>query len=112
MDISTQWLDGVLAVEVRGRIDDSNVGMLADAVHTAVVAKDGAVLMDLTNLAYINKDGLRIFPEVVRRLPGGIARLAICAVPDRLRGVFERTGFDKVFPIYSSRAEALARLAP
>ena len=112
MDVTTQRHGNVLVVGVTGRIDDSSVDVLASVVSAAVDDKDRAVVLDLERLAYIDKDGLRIVPKVVGRLSGRTTRLAICAVPERLRQVFEITGFDKIVAMHASLSQALACLEP
>ena len=111
MEVMTERQDGVLLVRVSGRIDGSNADAFDDAVGTAIEDDRLDVLMDLEAIAYISTVGLRTFAKVARKLRGGPARLAICARPDRTRRVFEVTGFDRVIPIFPSRAEALAFLA-
>ena len=39
------------------------------------------------------------------------AKLALCLLSASIREVFEISGFDKIIPVYDSRAEALASLA-
>ena len=113
MDVATQRQDGVLLVQVSGRIDHANVAAFDIAVGGATEADDVAVLMDLAKLAYINSAGLRVFVKVAKKkLRGKSAGLALCALPDGVRRIFEVTGFDNIIPIYRSRAEALDALAP
>ena len=112
MDVATRRQDGVLLVQVSGRIDHANVAAFDIAVGGATEADDVAVLMDLAKLAYINSAGLRVFVKVAKKLRGKSAGLALCALPDGVRRIFEVTGFDNIIPIYPSRAEALDALAP
>ena len=111
MDVATQRQDGVLLVEVSGRIDHSNAAAFDSAVSAASDADDVAVLMDLGKLSYINTAGLRTFLKVAERLRGAATKMALCAMSDGVRRVFAITGFDTIIPIYPSRAEALAYLA-
>ena len=112
MDVTTEWHGGVLVVGIGGRVSESNVDALAREVHSAFENKNCSLLMDLERLAYINKGGLRILPQIAWALPGGVSNLAICSVPVPFQRIFETTGFDKVFAMYPSRAQALARLVP
>ena len=112
MDVATQRQDGVLLVEESGRIDHSNAAAFDSAVSAASEADDGAVVMDLGKLSYINTAGLRTFLKVAKWLRGGATKMALCSMSDGVRRVFAITGFDTIIPVYPSRAEALAYLAP
>lgn len=112
MEVMTEWKDGVLLVRVSGRIDACNADEFDGAVSAAIEDNGCRVLMDLEKLSYISSAGLRTFPRVARKLRGESAELALCAMPDPIRRVFAITGFDTVIPIFPSRAEALACLAP
>ena len=39
---------------------------------------------------------------------GRDARFVLCAMSNHIREVFEISGFDKIIPVYPSRAEALS----
>ena len=110
MDVMTEWQEGVLLIRVSGRIDGSNAAAFDRAVIDALETDDRTVLMDLENLSYINSAGLRTFAKVARRLRRGAGELALCAMRDEARKVFVIAGFDKIIPIYPTRAEALPRL--
>ena len=86
--------------------------VLANVVSAAVRDRDRAVVLVLERLTYIDKHGLRIVPKVFRRLSARATRLAICAVPERLRRIFEVTGFNKIVATHASLSQALACLAP
>ena len=82
-----------------------------DAVSAAIEDGGRDVLMDLEASSCIGTAGLRTFARVATKLRGTTAGLAICAVPDQTRRVFEITGFDRMIPTFPSRADALAFLA-
>ena len=109
MEVMTERRDGVVVVRVSGRIDGSNAAAFDAAVSAAIEDDDRDVLMDGEAISYIGTAGLRTFARVARKLRGA-ATLAICAVSDQTRRVFEITGFDRVIPMFPSRAEALAFL--
>ena len=110
MDVVAEPRDGTLLIQVSGRIDGSNAAAFDRAVIAALESNDCTVLMDLENLSYINSAGLRTFVKVARRLRRGTGALALCAMRDETRKVFEIAGFHKVIPIYPTRAEALTCL--
>ena len=112
MKVTAKRRDGILLIRVSGRIDSSNAAAFDSAVSAALENNDDTVLFDLEKLAYISSAGLRTFPRVARMLRGRSVGLALCAMPDATRRVFNITGFDRVIPTYPTRAKALACLAP
>ena len=111
MEVMAERRDGVVLIRVSGRIDGSNAAEFDSAVSAAIEDDDRDVLMDLETISYIATAGLRTFAKVARKLRGGNARLALCAMQDQSRRVLEVTGFDRVIPTFPSRTEALAFLA-
>ena len=111
MVVVAERRDGVVLIRVSGRIDGSNADAFDVAVGAVIENDDHDVLMDLEALSYIATASLRTFARAARKLRSGAATLAICAVPDQTRRVFEITGFDRVIPTFPTRADALAFLA-
>ena len=108
MDVATERKNDVLSVLVSGRIDGTNVMQFEETVRTAIEESDHAVVMDLERLSYISSAGLRILLLIAKSLMGRDAKLALCAMSDQMRKVFETGGFDRIIPIHPSRAEALS----
>jgi anti-sigma B factor antagonist len=77
------------------------------------VIGEGALLVvvDLTETTFIDSTGLGVLVRGVERLNTEGGRLAIVCVDPNMVKVFEVTGLDRVFSIYASREEALARAA-
>ena len=110
MDVTTERQDGVLSVQVGGRIDGSNVAEFEEAIRTAIEESDRAVIMDFEKLVYISSAGLRAILLTAKSLGNRNAKFALCSLSDQIREVFEISGFDKIITIYPSKAEALASL--
>ena len=108
MDVATERQDDILSVLVSGRIDGSNVMQFEETVRTAIEESDHAVVMDFERLAYISSASLRAVLLIAKSLSGQGAGLALCAMSDQIRDVFEVSGFDRFIPIHPSRAEALS----
>jgi anti-sigma B factor antagonist len=77
------------------------------------VIGDGAtlVVVDLTETTFIDSTGLGVLVRGVERLHTEAGRLAIVCTDPNMTKVFEVTGLDRVFSIYSTREEALAQVA-
>jgi anti-sigma B factor antagonist len=76
------------------------------------VIADGAtlVVVDLSETTFIDSTGLGVLIRGVERLQSEGGRLAVVCTDPNMTKVFEVTGLDRVFSIYSSRNEALAQV--
>ena len=110
VNVTTERIDDVLSADVDGRIDGSNVVQFEEAVRTAIEDSDRAVIMNFENLVYISSAGLRAILLTAKSLQNRDAKLLLCSLSDRIREVFEISGFDKILPIHATKADALASL--
>ena len=111
MDVKTERVDGVLSVQVEGRIDGSTVLAFHEAIETALQDGDQAVIVDCAGLSYIGSAGLRTMLTLAKAVSNRDARFVLCALSDPVLKIFEKSGFDTIITIRPSRAEALAALA-
>jgi anti-sigma B factor antagonist len=76
------------------------------------VIADGAtlVVVDLTETTFIDSTGLGVLIRGVERAQTEGGRLTVVCTDPNMRKVFEVTGLNRVFPIYSTREEALAQV--
>ena len=104
--------DQIWTMAARGRIDQPAVRAIEDALAELCDAGRSRVVVDLSEVVYMASAGLAALLTGVRRarLLKGDVRLA--AMNDRVREVFEMSGFDQVFTIYGTAAEAVASFSP
>ena len=69
------------------------------------------VLFARTETTFIDSTGLGVLIRGVERLTTEDGRLAVVCIDPNMVKVFEVTGLDRVFTIYSTREEALAQVA-
>jgi anti-sigma B factor antagonist len=103
--------DQVWTIAPRGRLDLPAARALEDALIDLCDAGRARVVVDLSEVAYVASAGLKALLSGLRRarLLNGDVRLA--ALDERVREVFEMAGFDQVFGIYSTPAEAVGSFA-
>lgn len=111
MHVTTDRQDGVLSVQVEGRIDGSTVLAFHEAIETALRDGDRAVIVNCEQLIYIGSVGVRTVLEIAKAVTNRDARFALCAVSEPVRKIFEMSGFDTIITISPTRDEALAALA-
>ena len=109
MTLRIQAVDAqVWTIAAHGRIDLPAARAIEDAISELCDAGRSRVVVDLGEVVYVASAGLAALLSGVRRarLLKGDVRLA--AMNARVREVFEISGFDQVFTIYPSAAEAVA----
>ncbi len=99
---------GVWTITLDGRVDLPAARALEDALNDLCDAGRSRIVVDLSSVPYMASAGLKALLSGVRRarLLGGDARLA--GLSERVREVFEMSGFDQVFQIYAATEEAAA----
>lgn len=109
MEIHEYTQDNALILEPMGRLDsltcrDFEIRLLA-ALDT-----HARVVMDCTALDYISSAGLRVLLVAAKRSRANDSRLALAALKDNLREVFDISGFSAIFEIHPTTVAAIAAL--
>jgi anti-sigma B factor antagonist len=102
--------DLVVAI-VAGEIDPSNARELGRQLNRAVPNDTMAVLLDMTEVHYLDSSGVQLIFEFAERLDARQQRLAVVVPEDSpARRVLEIVALDSTAPIAATRADARARL--
>ncbi len=110
MDISESKRDGVHILTIGGRIDALSVAGVEQVLQDAVLAGERNIVLDMSDVSFINSAGSRVLATVRTRLrvQGGDLRLA--ALSYKVLRVFQLVGLNKIFPPYATVDMALAGL--
>lgn len=101
----------MLFLHLKGRIDNNNAQSLEDNLMR--ILDDGAkqLIIDCSQIEYINNAGLRVLLNVARRILDAEGRLALHSPSQQAKDIFDQTGFSMVSRIYDTREEAIAGVA-
>ena len=101
----------ITLVTIAGRLDSTNyIGV--EKRLTAIVDKDEKILLlDCADLEFISSAGLRTLLGILKKMTAVEGKLSLCSLSDKIKKVFEMSGFHKLFTIYGTRSEALKDLA-
>lgn len=108
MTVRTHPLEDELwAVEPVGRIDARLSPALEGALDELIGQGHHRLIVDLSQASYIASAGLKALLTGLRRAraSGGDVRLA--AVGDRVAEILSMSGFDRVFSVHPSTAQAV-----
>ena len=95
------WLVGI-----SGRLDQSQTDILQDLLRNLIDDGHIQLIVDLTEVSYVNSGGLRCLVTGWREANKLDGQLILCGLNSRISQVFSTVGFDKVFHIYATRVEA------
>ncbi len=109
MEVHAEREDGILITRAEGRVDGNNAREFEEALSTAIGKDDRLLILDLQDLAYISSAGLRVLLMVAKEFQRRGGKLVVCSLTETINEVFEISGFSKIIPTHTSRADALAR---
>ena len=110
MEMTTERQGDVLSIRVIGRIDGSNAIAFQEAIRTYAEDRDRAIVMDCAELSYISSAGLRAVLITAKALTNKDVKFALCVLTEQVLEAFAKSGFDKIMPIHTTRAAAIASL--
>jgi anti-anti-sigma factor len=113
LDIRTE--DDVVVASLRGEIDLANARAIGSLVAGAVPNDATGVVLDLSDVTYLDSSGVHLVFDLSERLSGRQQRLAL-AVPEgsRIRRVLDLVNVQAALPVEltADAAAAVARQPP
>jgi anti-sigma B factor antagonist len=103
----------ITVVEVAGEVDLANAHQLSEVVDAATSGPHRIVIVDLTQLSFMDSTGLSAVVRSQKHATTLGVRIAVVANTRRIRDLFAITGLDALIPVVATRSEAvLAATAP
>lgn len=97
-DFSTEASVGErLVVTVQGEVDMLTAPLLWERVEETILAHEGALVLDLTGVRFMDSMGLGVMIRVQKRLREANRPLVVRSPSEPVRKVFAVTGLDRVF---------------
>ncbi len=105
-----ETLDEIPMVRVFGRLDTTLTDELEAVLNELVSAEKPHIIVDLAETTYCNSAGLRTLVTAWRHAHQKGGDVVLVNLNERVQEIFAMVGFDKIFRIFNSRAEAVAFL--
>jgi anti-sigma B factor antagonist len=99
-------------VSVSGELDLHTSGCLQARIEEADTVGPGTVLVDLSEISFIDSSALEVLVRESKRLEGRGHSLVLVTNDPRTRRILEVTGLDRVLRAYATLQDALAELTP
>jgi anti-anti-sigma factor len=111
MKINEERQDGVVVVAPVGRIDSTTSGALDAHLMRLTGAGPQRIVIDFAGVDYISSAGLRVLLALAKRTRDSRGALALAALGDGVRQVFELAGFLPLFSVEPTRERAVQAIA-
>jgi anti-sigma B factor antagonist len=100
--------DHVSIIDISGEVTGFSESQLTDAFNQASGDSTRAVVLNFSELAYMNSSGIGLLVTLLIRAQRQKQRLLACGLDDHYRQIFELTRLNEAISIYASEGEALA----
>jgi len=107
-DVSIEESDGIVVVSPRGELDAYTPPRLRSELHRLVEAGNRTLVVDLTDVSFLDSSALGVLVGTLRRLREREGELRIVKPRPLAMRAFEVTSLDRVLNLYGTRKEALA----
>jgi len=107
MNISIKNIDSVTVVQFEGSFDSNTAFEAKEEFKKLLDQGTARILVDFSGLDYISSAGLRVLLGTAKRLNTVGGSLRICNLNEIVNDVFLTTGFDMLFKLFETEAEAL-----
>ncbi len=111
-EVAEQQLDGAPGVVVRGEVDVASIPRLTEALEDAIRTSEGALVVDLTDLEFLDSSGLSVLMRARALLGQEDRPLAVVCPYGPVRRLFELAGVSDLLFLDEARAAAAAALVP
>jgi anti-sigma B factor antagonist len=105
----------VKIVQPSGVLGNEQASKLRQEISEVVDSGAKLILLDLEGVTFIDSSGLGVLAMSFKMVRSAGGRLCFCSVNDQPRMLFELTGMEQVFEVFSDRAafdQAVASTVP
>ncbi|MGH9024330.1 MAG: STAS domain-containing protein [Acidimicrobiia bacterium] len=92
-------VDGRTVVVVQGEVDVLTAALLWERVEETISSSDGALVLDLAGLRFVDSMGLGVMVRAHKRLNEADRRLILRSPSEQARKLFAVTGLYRVFEV-------------
>jgi anti-sigma B factor antagonist len=107
MEIKIIDRDGAKIIALSGDIDIYTSPEVRKQLLRMVDQRISVIMVDLTDVAYIDSSGIATFVEGLKGMMSYSGRLKFFGMPERVKEIFNFSKLDKVFDMYGSMEDAL-----
>ena len=106
LEITSRPVGGAPCLALAGELDIADVPRLEQELDAAVAESEGAFLVDLTALEFLDSSGIRLLLRARALLGRADRTFALICPHGPVRRAIELTGVSDLFTIYATRDDA------
>jgi anti-sigma B factor antagonist len=110
MEVAENLNDGVSVLNIKGDIDLHHSPQLRTLLRAKVTGKCPALLVNFTEVSYIDSSGIATLVEYYQGCRGFSGKVALAGMNPRVKSVFDLVRLNEVFSIFMTSDEALTHL--
>jgi len=96
----------LLIIKLSGEIDLQHSPKLRQLLQSKVCLKAPVILLDFTDVKYIDSSGLATLVEYYKNARNYSGRLAVAGLSNRVRSIFDLVRLGEIFGIFATLDEA------
>jgi len=109
LDITAEDVDHFSLIVLSGEVDVYSAPKLREAIKDLVDQGRNNIIVDLEKVDFLDSTGLGVLVGGLKRVKQNEGELGIICNQEKILRIFRITGLTKVFPIYASRQDLLAK---
>ncbi|MCE1189983.1 MAG: STAS domain-containing protein [Ignavibacteria bacterium] len=106
---SIQDIDDLTIIHLNGYIDAHTYPMLEEAFTNQVERSRYKLVVDFTNIKYINSAGLGVFMAFIETMRGNAGDIKLAAMQPNVFNIFDLLGFPLLYEIFPTVEEAIQK---
>jgi anti-sigma B factor antagonist len=108
MNVTEREQNGITIFTIEGRVDSEGAVDLDLALQTATSEGKHKMILDMSEVRYINSAGLRTLADILTQNKANGGDLKLVNLNPKVQRVMQIIGFDKFFAIHQTVAEAVS----
>ena len=102
MEIIQKEENGIVLIAINGRLDADTSPEAEKVVKDALKDQTTRILFNLASLEYLSSAGLRVLLGAAKEMRRRDGKIALCALNEFVKEIFEVSGFQSLIPITDS----------
>ncbi len=103
-----RWTGKTAVIDVSGDIDMTSSPAFQDSLMDVLAEGPARVVVNLADVPFMDSSGVATLVKVYRKARSTGASMALAALGERVRGIFEVTKLDSFFETHQTVKEAMA----
>jgi anti-sigma B factor antagonist len=109
LDIATEDVESFSLIILSGEVDVYSAPKLRETIKDLVEQGKNNIVVDLGKVDFLDSTGLGVLVGGLKRVKQQDGELGLICNQEKILRIFRITGLTKVFPIYESQQDLLAK---